>query len=119
MIENIAGVVFWTEDVERMAVFYRDVLGLPVHSWRPTFVAFEAGGQRLNVGKHDGVSGRAKDPFRIMVHLNVRDIQQIYAQMQAHGVVFIRPPEREHWGGWVATFEDPDGNILQLLQQPE
>jgi len=28
------------------------------------------------------------------------------------------PPEREHWGGWIATLQDPDGNILQLLQLP-
>ena len=39
--------------------------------------------------------------------------------MQANGVEFIRPPEQEHWGGWVATFKDPDGNILQMLQFPK
>jgi predicted enzyme related to lactoylglutathione lyase len=33
-------------------------------------------------------------------------------------VEFIRQPEREQWGGWIATFKDPDGNILQLLQLP-
>jgi predicted enzyme related to lactoylglutathione lyase len=26
---------------------------------------------------------------------------------------------REHWGGWIITLQDPDGNILQLLQLPE
>lgn len=118
MINGIAGVVFWTEDVDRLAHFYRDVLGLPVHSTRPNFVAFALGDLRLSVGKHDGVSGLAKDPYRVMVHLEVKDIQGAYASMKAHGVVFLRPPEREHWGGWVATFQDLDGNILQLLQQP-
>ncbi len=33
-------------------------------------------------------------------------------------VNFDRVPEQEHWGGWVATFRDPDGNMLQLLEQP-
>jgi catechol 2,3-dioxygenase-like lactoylglutathione lyase family enzyme len=33
----------------------------------------------------------------------------------AAGVVFERPPEREDWGGTVATFHDPDGNTLQLF----
>jgi uncharacterized glyoxalase superfamily protein PhnB len=32
------------------------------------------------------------------------------------GVEFLRQPEQESWGGWVATFRDPDGNTLQLLQ---
>ena len=36
----------------------------------------------------------------------------------APGVVFTRAPEREEWGGWVATFADPDGNVLQLMQLP-
>ena len=35
------------------------------------------------------------------------------------GVEFIREPEREDWGGWIATFLDPDGNVLQLLHQPD
>ena len=35
------------------------------------------------------------------------------------GVQFIREPEEESWGGTVATFSDPDGNILQLLEFPK
>ena len=34
------------------------------------------------------------------------------------GFVFSREPAREDWGGWVATFADPDGNVLQLMQLP-
>ncbi|MBI4312778.1 MAG: VOC family protein [Chloroflexi bacterium] len=119
MIEGIAGVVLWTEDVERLAGFYRDALGLQVHSWRATFVAFDMGdGLRLSVGRHDGVRGPSKDPFRVMVNLSVRDIESAHSRLAAQGIMFLRPPEREHWGGWVATFYDPDGNVLQLLQQP-
>jgi predicted enzyme related to lactoylglutathione lyase len=33
-------------------------------------------------------------------------------------VDFTRAPAREEWGGWVATFADPDGNVLQLMQLP-
>jgi uncharacterized glyoxalase superfamily protein PhnB len=32
--------------------------------------------------------------------------------------VFTRPPEREDWGGHVATLLDPDGNVVQLFQLP-
>jgi predicted enzyme related to lactoylglutathione lyase len=53
-----------------------------------------------------------------MSHLGVDDIQQEHRRLVAQGVEFIRPPEQEHWGGWVATFKDPDGNILQMLQFP-
>ena len=118
MIDGVAGVILWTENVERLAAFYRDVLELTPHSVRDTLVAFRFGDVRLSVGLHSGVKGRAKDPNRVMVNLGVRDIHGTYARLQRKGVVFSRPPEREHWGGWVATFQDPDGNILQLLEQP-
>ncbi|MBI4339107.1 MAG: VOC family protein [Chloroflexi bacterium] len=118
MIENIAGVIIWSEYVERLAAFYRDVLGLAVHSWRPSFVAFTVGETRLSIGKHDGVVGPTRDPYRIMVNFGVKDIHLAYHELRAKGVEFLRLPQREHWGGWVATFQDPEGNILQLLQQP-
>ena len=41
-----------------------------------------------------------------------------YERLRRGGVVFTRPPEREDWGGQVATFADPDGNVLQLMQLP-
>ena len=118
LVENLAGVIIWTEDLEGLSAFYRETLGLEPHSVRPNSVAFRFGDVRLSLGKHDKVAGPAREPHRIMVNLGVADIHQTYLRLKEAGVPFIRPPEREHWGGWVATFSDPDGNILQLLQQP-
>jgi predicted enzyme related to lactoylglutathione lyase len=118
MIESLAGVIVWTDNLEAMAAFYRDVLRLPVHSVRPHFVAFQLGAARLSVGLHSQVHGPAKEPVRVTVNLNVPDIHTIHDELTARGVVFLRTPEQEHWGGWVASFRDPDGNLLQLLQQP-
>ena len=118
IIEGVAGVILWTDDVERLAAFYTDVLGLTPHSTRPGFVAYEFGNVRLSIGRHDRVSGEARDPYRVMVNLAVGDIHGVYSRLRGKGVLFLRPPEQEGWGGWVATFKDADGNILQLLQQP-
>lgn len=118
MIDGLAGVIIWTDHLEPMAAFYRDTLRLPLHSERPHFVAFQLGPARLSVGLHSQVQGPAKEPVRVTVNLAVDDIHTVYDELTAHGVAFVRPPEREHWGGWVASFRDPDGNLLQLLQQP-
>lgn len=119
MINSLAGVIVWTDQLERMAAFYRDTLGLPVHSERPHFVAFQLGGSRLSVGTHAEVRGPTKESVRVTVNLGVADIHAAYRELTARGVAFVRPPEREHWGGWIASFRDPDGNLLQLLQQPD
>jgi predicted enzyme related to lactoylglutathione lyase len=118
MITGVAGVIIWTDDLARLAAFYRDTLGLTPHSVRPHFIAFKWGEMRLSLGRHRQVAGPARDPYRIMINLAVDDIHHTHAALLAKGVRFLRHPEQEHWGGWVATFLDPDGNILQLLQQP-
>ncbi len=119
-VTGLAGVIVWTapDRFEPMARFYRDLLGLPVVSARPGFVAFGWGDVRLTVTIHSELDGTARDPLRIMVNLATVDIEAAHRRLAAAGVRFLRPPEREHWGGWVATMEDPDGNLVQLLQFP-
>jgi predicted enzyme related to lactoylglutathione lyase len=118
MISGVVGVIIWSENLDRLLAFYRDALGLTPHSIRPNFIAFRWGDMRLSLGKHVKVTGPSRDPYRIMINLGVDDIHHVYAGLCASGVSFLKPPTQEYWGGWVATFFDPDGNILQLLQQP-
>lgn len=119
-IQGIAGVLIWTEAARfpAMAGFYRDTLGLTPRTAKADFINFDWGGLRLSVSVHDRVRGPAADPLRIMLNLAVDDIQAVHARLAAAGVVFTRPPERESWGGQVASFLDPDGNLLQLFQLP-
>lgn len=119
MITGVIGITLWTNNLERMFRFYHDTLRFPLHSRHEDFIAFQLGEEmRFNLGLHDRVQGAARDPYRVMVNLGVTDIHQEYRRLCQDGVEFIRPPEQEHWGGWVATFRDPDGNILQMLQLP-
>jgi len=99
-----------------MARFYRDVIGLSPRSDREGFINFEWGNFRLTVARHSDVAGTARDPLRTMVNLAVEDIQAVHDRLSAAGVAFSRPPEQEPWGGWIATFNDPDGNTVQLMQ---
>ena len=118
LISSLAGVIVWTDRLPELLAFYRDTLGLPVHSVRPDFVAFDVGTARLSVGTHSEVGGMAKEPVRVTVNLGVSDIHAVTRTLTARGVSFVRLPQLEHWGGWVASFRDPDGNLLQLFQQP-
>ena len=119
MIEGVVGVIIWTGDLDTLASCYGDTLGLRPHSVRHDFVSFRWGGIRLGIGRHSEVSGKSREPYRVMVNLGVDDIQEEYEALRTKGVKFTRPPELEHWGGWVSTFSDPDGNTIQLLQQPQ
>lgn len=117
-ISGIAGVIIWTDPSRHaeMARFYRDVVGLTPRSQRDGFINFEFGEIRLTIARHSELSGRSQDPKRIMVNLRTERIEETYRRMSAAGAEFVRLPEREPWGGSIATFHDPDGNVVQLLQ---
>ena len=119
-VTALAGVLVWTSTARFAAMerFYVDVLGLTPRTRRDGFVNFELGGQRVTVTIHDEVRGPAIDPLHVMVNLEVDDIAAAHARLLRAGVAFVRAPEQEPWGGWVATFADPDGNVLQLFELP-
>jgi len=119
-IDGLAGVLIWTaaDRFPAMARFYRETLGLAPRSDKADFINFDWHDVRLSVGVHDRVGGTSQDPLRLMVNLTVTDISAVHDRLVRAGVVFTRAPEREEWGGWVATFADPDGNVLQLMQLP-
>ncbi len=125
-IEGLAGVILWTarDRFSAMRDFYVETLGLEPRTQRDDFVSFDwgaanPGAPRLTITVHSHVEGRTRDPLRVMVNLEVSAIEAVHTHLVERGVVFVRPPEREHFGGWVATFQDPDGNLVQLLQQPQ
>ena len=117
-ITGLAGVIIWTEPGRHseMARFYRDVVGLTSRSEREGFINFEWGRTRLTIARHSAVRGPSKDPLRTMVNLEVTEIHPVHMRLVAAGVEFTRLPEQEPWGGWIATFNDPDGNTIQLIQ---
>jgi lactoylglutathione lyase len=119
MIKGVNSVLIWTEDMNKLAPFYRDTLGLKTTDMGEEFAVFELGGaQQLALGVHSEVKGKSKEPNRVMVNLDVDDIQAEYERLKAKGVQFLRPPSPEpaDEGMIIATLQDPDGNTLQLFQ---
>ena len=113
MLLGLHSVLIWSEDVKRLLPFYRDILGLSALIETEAFAVFPE--VLLRIGTHSEVRGRARDPDRVMVNFRVEDCQAEYERLSGQGVEFVRPPSPDaiHM---VATFLDPDGNLLQLMQ---
>lgn len=118
MLAGMHSVLIWSEDVKRLVPFYRDVLGLKPQMESEGFAVFLLNGAGLAIGTHSEVQGPARDPNRMMVNLRVDDCQGEYERLSKQGVEFIRTPTKDaiHI---IATFHDPDGNVLQLLEDRE
>jgi catechol 2,3-dioxygenase-like lactoylglutathione lyase family enzyme len=103
--------------------FYAQALGLPVEAGSPEadFSVFRAGNCQLVV---ETVPDDAPEEDRVLVgrftglSFTVQDVQAQYMALLSKGVQFTGQPELQLWGGTLATFRDPAGNELQLVQYP-
>jgi uncharacterized protein YndB with AHSA1/START domain/predicted enzyme related to lactoylglutathione lyase len=116
MIKGLFGATIWSENVDNLLPFYRDVVGLPVGLQIPGFAVMgEMGRPVLALGTHSEVHGRNLDPARHMVGLGTDDIDVEWKRLRAAGVEFIENPT-DYGNLRIATLKDPEGNLLQLLQ---
>ncbi|HYE89409.1 MAG TPA: VOC family protein [Terriglobales bacterium] len=116
MIQGLRGATIWSENVENLLPFYRDVLGLPVGLEVPGFVVLGTLGlPALALGTHSEVRGRNADPARHMVGLGTDDVTADWKRLSQAGVEFVETPT-DYGTLRIATLKDPEGNLIQLLQ---
>jgi catechol 2,3-dioxygenase-like lactoylglutathione lyase family enzyme len=108
-------VYYWTADLDRAVKFYQDVLGLRLAFREGSkWAEFEAGPIRLAL--HGAVEGRAIEEGGATAVFRVDDLDASRARLETEGVEF-----EEHIGeveGYArfASFRDPDGNIVQIIE---
>lgn len=118
MIKQFAGASIWSEDLNNLLPFYRDVLGLKVAMESPGFVLLgedSPDAPALGLGTHSEVRGPNADPARHMVGFNSDDLMADWERLKAAGVEFIEDPTA-YDDLWIATLKDPEGNLVQLWQ---
>src|SRR5258707_14742829 len=116
MIKRLRVSSIWSEALNKLLPFYRDLLGLPVSLETPGFVVLgEPDTPAVALGTHSEVRGRGSDPARHIVGLETGDIAKECRRLREAGLEFVEDP-KDVGNGWVATFKDPEGNLLQLLQ---
>ena len=107
--------------LDRAQDFYAQRLGLPLrldgraHGW----LVFALGATDLVV---EAVAPDAPEDEQVLVGrptgivLEVNDLQAAMQALAAAGVPLQGQPVLRAWGSRLMTFEDPDGNELQLMQ---
>jgi predicted enzyme related to lactoylglutathione lyase len=118
MITQFAGASIWSEDLNHLLPFYRDVLGLKVSMASPGFVLLgedSAEAPALGLGTHSEVRGRNADPARYMVGFASDDLRADWKRLKEAGVEFIEDPT-DYGDILLATLKDPEGNLVQLWQ---
>jgi predicted enzyme related to lactoylglutathione lyase len=120
---KLAAARVFVTNLEEATDFYEKTLGLRVEARAPEvgYVVFETGTCDLVI---EQVPADAPQDEQILVgrftglSFNVKDIETLCLSLSNRGVVFTGMPERQQWGGTLATLKDPAGNELQLVQYP-
>ena len=122
MKARLYGTRVFVRDFDAAVKFYQETLGLGVlfSDGGMGWAEFDTGDahlclQRTDRGdpEADGLVGRF-----VGVSLQVDDIAATYDELTGAGVAFEAPPETQTWGGVLAHFRDPEGNVLTLLGSP-
>jgi predicted enzyme related to lactoylglutathione lyase len=101
-------------DLAKAKEVYAALLGVPPQSDAPYYVGFEAGGQQIGLVPGGGPQGMTSP----VAYWHVEDIEAKLAEVTAAGATVKEPAHDVGGGRLVATFTDPDGNVLGLLQDP-
>ena len=111
---SVDHVWFWVSDMDRSVAFYGQTVGLElVMRHGDEWAEFDAG--TIHVGLH-GAGGERSAPHGGTAVFRVEDLDLAKASLEARGVAF-----EEHLGevpGYAryASFDDPDGNSMQLIE---
>jgi catechol 2,3-dioxygenase-like lactoylglutathione lyase family enzyme len=115
---HLAGVRVFVHDLAAARRFYGDVLGLRVTWEGDSAIGFDLDRAGLIVeviGDDADSKDRALVGRFVGCSIAVDDIEETYSELKAKDVKFSGTPERQPWGGVLAHFEDPSGNVLTLL----
>lgn len=108
----------FVSDLKRAVAFYRDTLGLPLQFQEEGFgyASFAPKGVRLGLARLDANDPESQPLLgrHTGIGWGVPDLSAAYENLKAKGVRFKTAPTKQPWGGFMATFADPDGNLFYL-----
>ena len=110
--EGIKTVLHPVSDLEKAKPVYAALLGTPPQHDAPYYVGFDVAGQHIGLVPGAGAQGMTSP----VAYWHVPDIEAKLAEVTAAGATLKESPRDVGNDRLVATFTDPDGNVLGLIQ---
>jgi predicted enzyme related to lactoylglutathione lyase len=110
--QGIKTVLHPVSDLAKAKPVYAALLGLQPQHDAPYYVGFDTEGQHIGLVPGGGPEGMTSP----VAYWHVTDIEAKLAEVTAAGGTVKDKPRDVGGGRLVATFTDPDGNVLGVLQ---
>ena len=112
--EGIKIVLHPVTDLERAKAVYTALLGLAPQADSSYYVGYDVAGQQIGLVPGGGPQGMTSP----VAFWQVPDIEAKLAEVTAAGATLKESAHDVGGGRLVATFTDPDGNVLGVFQDP-
>jgi predicted enzyme related to lactoylglutathione lyase len=110
--EGVRTLLHPVTDLAKAKPVYTALLGVEPMADSAYYVGYEAEGQQIGLVPNPGAQGMTSPT----AYWHVADIAAKLAEVTAAGAVVKDEPREVAAGRLVATFTDPDGNVLGLIQ---
>ena len=110
--QGIKTVLHPVSDLAAAKPVYAALLGVEPNADAEYYVGFEAEGQQIGLVPNGAQQGMSSP----VAYWHVPDIEAKLAEVTAAGAALKDSPRDVGGGRLVATFTDPDGNVLGLIQ---
>jgi predicted enzyme related to lactoylglutathione lyase len=110
--QGIRTVLHSVSDVAAAKAVYTALLGIEPQHDAPYYVGYDVADQHIGLVP----GGREQGMTSPVAYWHVPDIEAKLAEVTAAGATVKEPPRDVGGGRLVATFTDPDGNVLGVLQ---
>jgi len=114
-----------TDDVEKLAAFYADLLGVAV-TLNEYYVEVPAGAISVGFSKRRFseyrespavCSGRRPQRGESLLDFQADSVDAEYERIAELGVTWLMPPTTQPWGCRAMIFADPDGNLVNVFSR--
>ncbi|HLI72353.1 MAG TPA: VOC family protein [Acidimicrobiales bacterium] len=110
--EGIKTVLHPVSDLAKAKAVYAALLGQQPQADSEYYVGFDVAGQHIGLVPGGGPQGMTSP----IAYWHVSDIEAKLAEVTAAGATVKEAPHNVGGGRLVASFTDPDGNVLGLVQ---
>jgi lactoylglutathione lyase len=114
-------------DLDRSVAFWAGVVGIPVQSRteipgaKEVVLQAEVGGSRIQLAQHEANDAAIDMGTAVWkLYVDTDDCQAVYDKAIAAGCESVTPPQQlDRWPVTVAFIKDPDGYLIEFVQNHE
>jgi predicted enzyme related to lactoylglutathione lyase len=105
---------------ERAVKFYEKVFGWKIKKWEgPVEYYLISTGKETEPGIDGGLSRRTEFEPSTVNTIDVPSVDEFIKKVEANGGKIIRPKKAVMGVGYMAYFQDPEGNVFGMMESDE